>query len=138
MKPLLFILFFIGILANKTQDSNIIGTWNIIEFTMTNGDNVNKSTKEQLIENKSVWDLYFKEDGTLKQTSNMRTGESETQEGTWKITDGNLVLILKFNNRDITIKYDYELKNETLTLKRGNPMGTMDIETKFKKKELKD
>jgi len=135
MKPLLFILFFIGILVNKTQDSNIIGTWNIIEFTMTNGDNVNKTTKEQLIENKSVWDLYFMEDGTLKQTSNMRTGETETQEGTWKITDGNLIFMLKFNNSDFTIEYHYEHKNEILTLKRGNPMGTMDIETTFKKKE---
>lgn len=118
----------------NAQDTDVIGTWNIIEFTMTNGDNENKMTEDQLNKNKSVWDLYLMRDGTLKQTSNMRTGEIETQEGTWKVDNGNLILTLKFNERDITIEYGYELTGDILTLKRGNPAGTMSIETKFRKK----
>ena len=135
MKHLATILFFTGsMLTLKAQDTNLIGTWNIIEFTMSNGDNINKTTEDQLNENKSVWDLYLKEDGSLKQTSNMRTGINETQEGTWKITNGNLILTLKFDNRDITIEYGYRLVDDVLALKRSNPTGTTSVETKFRKK----
>ena len=44
-------------------------------------------TEEQLKEKQFIWDLNLLEDGTLTQTSNMRIGETETQEGSWKVTD---------------------------------------------------
>jgi hypothetical protein len=135
MKYLTITLFFLGLCSiSNAQDTNVIGTWNIIEFTMTNEDNVNKMTEDQLNEKKFVWDINLLEDGSITQTSNMRTGETETQEGSWQSTDSKLILKLNFNNQDITIEYNYGLTNDILTLKRGNPTGTMSVETKFRKK----
>jgi len=120
--------------VTNAQDATVVGTWNIVEFTMTNENNVNKMTEDALIENKSIWDLNLMENGSLTQTSNMRTGETETQEGSWKTDAENLILTLKINDKDIHIEYGYELSGDNLTLKRTNPMGTMTIETKFRKK----
>ena len=135
MKHFAFTLFFMSLISLlNAQDTNLIGDWNIIEFSMTNNGNVNKMTEQQLNDNKSVWDLYLMEDGTLQQTSNMRNGESETQTGTWISNEGNLILNLKINEREFPIQYAYELAGDILTVKRSNPMGTMNIETKFRKK----
>ena len=135
MKHLFFTILFVSLLsALNAQDSTIIGTWNIIEFTMTSADNVNKMTEDQLNEKKFIWDLNLLENGSLTQISNMRTGEKETQEGNWKVIDDNLILTLKFNNNDIIIEYDYKVTGDILTLKRGNPAGTMNVETKYRKK----
>lgn len=135
MKYLTITLFLMGLCSIlKAQETNLIGTWNIIEFSMTNDDNVNQMTEDSLKENNSIWDLNLLEDGTLRQTSNMRNGETEIQEGSWKTVNGNLIITLKINDRDITIEYGYELTEHILTLKRSNPMGTMSIETKFRKK----
>jgi len=128
-------LFFMGLLSvSNAQDTDLIGTWNIIEFTMTNEDNVNKMNENNLNEKQFIWDLILLEDGSMTQTSNMRTGETETQEGSWKVSNGKLILALKFNERDITLEYDYEVTNDILSLKRGNPTGTMSIETTYRKK----
>lgn len=135
MKNLMIISFFMAMFSvTNAQDATVVGTWNIVEFTMTNENNVNKMTEDALIENKSIWDLNLMENGSLTQTSNMRTGETETQEGSWKTDAENLILTLKINDKDIHIEYGYELSGDNLTLKRTNPMGTMTIETKFRKK----
>lgn len=131
----MIISFFMAMFSvTNAQDATVVGTWNIVEFTMTNENNVNKMTEDALIENKSIWDLNLMENGSLTQTSNMRTGETETQEGSWKTDAENLILTLKINDKDIHIEYGYELSGDNLTLKRTNPMGTMTIETKFRKK----
>ena len=131
----MIISFFMAMFSvTNSQNATVVGTWNIVEFTMTNENNVNKMTEDALIENKSIWDLNLMENGSLTQTSNMRTGETETQEGSWKTDAENLILTLKINDKDIHIEYGYELSGDNLTLKRINPMGTMIIETKFRKK----
>lgn len=135
MKHLMITLLFMGILSvTNAQDTFVVGTWNIVEFTMTNQDNVNKMNEDALKEDKSIWDLNLLENGSLTQSSNMRIGEIETQEGTWKTHNGNLILTLKINDRNIPIEYGYELSGDILILKRSNPMGTLTIETKFRKK----
>ena len=130
------ILFFCTIIfsISNAQDADIIGTWNIIEFTVNSDENGEKKTEDKLKEDGSIWELFFNEDGKIKQTSNMRTGTIETQEGTWNTSDANLTLILEFNDRDIELNYMYELKENILVLKRSNPMKTMEIISKFRKK----
>ncbi|HMC00541.1 MAG TPA: hypothetical protein VKN14_05840 [Flavobacteriaceae bacterium] len=134
MKNLTIVLFCIFYISQtNAQDTNLIGTWNIIEFTVINGENTNTSTEDILKENKSVWDLTLFEDGTSSGTSNMRNGNMETHESTWKTKNGNLTLTIKVDNRDIVIEYMYEIIDDILVLKRSNPAGTMQIITKFKK-----
>jgi len=135
MKHLMITLFLIGMLSlTNAQDTSLVGTWNIVEFTMTTQDNENKMDEEALQENKSLWDINLMANGSLTQTSNMRIGEIETQEGSWKTDGGNLTLSLKINDSIIPIEYEYELSGDILFLKRSNPMRTMTIETKFRKK----
>lgn len=134
MKHLLFTLIFMSSLSLvKAQDISVIGTWNINEFTMVKGENTDTTTESTLKENNSVWDLTFLKNGTLKQSSNMRNGSLESQEGTWTVENDNLILSLIFNGHEIKIEYKYEQKENVLVLKRSNPMGTMKIITKFKK-----
>lgn len=138
MKHLIITLIFTGTLSIlNAQDSNVIGTWNIIEFTMVNNEETNKTNEDSLKENNSVWELILLENGTLKQTSNMRNGEIESQEGSWNTNMGNLILKLKFKERNITIEYEYILTEDIMTLKRSNPMGSMVIQTKFKRENNK-
>lgn len=134
MKHLLFTLIFMSSLSLvKAQDISVIGTWSINEFTMVKGENTDTTTESTLKENNSVWDLTFLKNGTLKQSSNMRNGSLESQEGTWTVENDNLILSLIFNGHEIKIEYKYEQKENVLVLKRSNPMGTMKIITKFKK-----
>lgn len=134
MKQLAFTLAFLGLnFIPKAQDALLIGKWSIVEFTVTNNDQTNSTSEDALKENKSVWDLELLNDGLFRQTSNMRNGNMESQEGTWDISEGHLVFNLKFDNRDIRIEYEYDLKDEMLGLVRKNPAGTMKIETKFKR-----
>ncbi len=132
-----FILAFFCITAismSNAQVTNMIGTWNIIEFATITDENSEKMTEDKLKEDGSVWDLIFNEEGKIKQTSNMRTGSIESQEGTWDIAEDTLSLIFQMNDRKIELNYTYELKENILVLMRNNPMGTLKIVSKFRKK----
>jgi hypothetical protein len=132
LKTLIITLFCISTFSITTaQETNLIGTWNIIEFEIINENNSNKTTKDQLKENESVWDLVFIEKGKFKQSSNMHSGNLESQDGTWEILDNNLKLTLLLNGNEIELGYEYELKNNILTLKRSNPLPTIKIVSKF-------
>ena len=102
---------------------------------MVKGEKTNTTSESTLKEDKSAWDLYFFNDGTLKQSSNMRNGSLESQEGTWTIENDNLFLSLIFNGRKIKLEYKYQQQEDLLILKRSNPTGTMKIITKFKKEK---
>ena len=121
---------------SNAQVGDLIGTWNINEFAVVNDENIEEMNEDKLKENGSVWDLFFMEEGKFKQTSNMSgTGTMDSQEGIWKTSDDNLTISLEMNGRKFDLNYTYELKENILVLNRSNPMGTMKIVSKFKKKE---
>ena len=136
MKTLIIVLFCITIFCiSNPQDIDLIGTWNIVEFAVISNENSEKMTEEKLKDDGSVWDLFFEEGGKFKQTSNMSgTGTMDSQEGTWETSDDNLMFVLQMNDSKLELNYTYELKENILILKRSNPMGTMKIVSKFKKK----
>ena len=136
MKTLIIILLCITTFCiSNAQDIDLIGTWNITEFAVISDEHIEKMTEDKLKEDGSVWDLFFKEGGKFKQTSNMSgTGTMDSQEGTWETTDENLTFVLQMNDSKIELNYTYELEEDILILKRSNPMGTMKIVSKFKKK----
>lgn len=120
-------------LVSFGQATDLVGSWNIIEFGMVRDDNTSKTEEDQLKQNGSVWSLFFMEEGRFKQSSNMRTGDVESQEGTWKTSEDILALELQFNEQIIKLEYIFELKENILVLNRSNPMGTIKIVTKFRK-----
>jgi hypothetical protein len=135
MRNLIFVFsLVITFSISQAQNAGLIGSWDIIEFGMVSDDNTNKTEEAQLKENGAIWSLFFMEKGKFKQTSNMRTGEIESQEGTWNTLEDILELEMQFNEKIIKLEYSFELKENILVLNRSNPRGTMKIVTKFRKK----
>ena len=118
----------------KAQSTDLTGTYDIIEFGVISEENTNIMNEAQLTESGSVWSLFFMEEDKFKQTSNMRDGSMESHEGTWKVTDDVLTLELHLNDRLIPIEYTFNFSDGVLVLTRGNPMGTMKIVTRFRRK----
>ena len=121
-------------LCVNAQTTDLLGSWDIIEFGMVSDENTNKADEAQLKEQGSEWSLFFMDDSKFKQTSNMRTGETESHEGTWSILEDKLTLDLKVGEQLIKIQYAFKTEDDVLILERGNPMGTMKIVTKFRKR----
>lgn len=133
MKTLFMVLFYFFIVSKSTgQTTNLIGTWNIIDFSVISENNNDTRDEQKLKEDDSVWDLFFMEEGKLKQTSNMSNGKIETWEGKWKISDKDLTLLLEVNNQEIELFYTYTLKENIFILEHSNPKGTMKIVSKFR------
>ncbi len=117
----------------SAQAAPLTGTWNIVEFAMTRNGDTSTTTESQLREAGSVWDLLFLEDGRFKQTSNMRTGETEVQEGSWTLADDALTLTFEMDQGPLPIRYMCEVTDDVLVLKRGSPNGAMMIVATYKK-----
>lgn len=119
---------------SNAQNSKLNGDWNISEFKMTNNNISNVRTESDLKEEKAIWGLFFMDNNQFKQSSNMHSGKTESQTGTWVISNNKLTLNLEANMSKIQLIYTYEIQNEVLILKRRNPSGTMEIIVKFIRK----
>ncbi len=136
MKISLFVLFCLftgkGLLA---QEIDITGTWTMFEMTWTNGDEVNKTTEQQLKDQGMTSDYFFMPDGKLKLISNMTgSGNLETVEGTWKLEGDNLICSLTVNENPVDISWDFEFKDDFIHLKRTSPDGSTSVLNSFKRK----
>lgn len=136
MKTLLALIFCFGfLLSTNAQDSNLNGTWNLVEFTMDNNGNKQSMNEQKLKEDGSAWDIFFMEDAKFRQTSNMSgSGTMDTYEGTWKTSGNNINLELIVDGQKVSLAYTYKLTDNLLTLERHNPAGTMKITAAFRKK----
>ncbi len=141
MKKLLikYLIVSISILLSfpflNAQTQELLGTWNIIEFSMSSPQGDNLITEENLTKEGSIWDLFFLKDGKFKQTSNMSgSGTLDSQEGTWTVEATNLSLQLEMNEQKFELLYTFELKKDVLILSRSNPMNTVKMISKFRKK----
>jgi len=135
MKTLFFIFFCIATYSiSNAQTTDLIGSWEIIEFAINSNENSDIRTEDQLKKDNSVWNLFFMDQGKFKQTSNMSgTGTIDSQEGTWKTLEDELTLELQMNGQKFNLNYTFLLTENILILNRSNPMGTMKIVSKFKK-----
>ncbi|MCX2718036.1 hypothetical protein [Lentiprolixibacter aurantiacus] len=115
------------------QQQEFTGTWNLIDFKMVMEENTNHMDKATLNKEGAVWDLIFREDGSMTQTSNMRNGETESWDGRYETEGDNLKLFLMIEGREMPLQYQFEFKDNVLHLKRSNPMGTVHILTQFRK-----
>ena len=119
----------------QAQEIDITGTWTIFEMTWTSGDEVNKTTEDQLKDQEMTSDYFFMPDGKLKLISNMTGSERlETAEGTWKLEGDKLICSLRVEENPVDIIWDFEFKDDVIHLKRTSPDGSTSVVNSFKRK----
>ena len=119
----------------QAQEIDITGTWTMFEMIWTSGEEVNKTTEDQLKDQEMMSDYYFMPEGKLKLISNMTgSGDLETVEGTWKLEGNKLTLSLMMEGNPVDITWDFEFKDEVIHLKRTSPDGSTSVVNSFKRK----
>ena len=130
---LLFCLFTAKELL--AQEIDITGTWTMFEMTWNSGDEVNKTTEEQLKDQGMTTDYFFMPDGKLKLISNMTgSGNLETVEGTWKLEGDKLIFSLRVDENPVDMIWDFEFKDDFIHLERTSPDGSTSVVNSFKRK----
>jgi hypothetical protein len=145
---LVFLIVTFAFSQINAQQNDLTGKWQIVNFgiTMTtdpdtvdiNGDSiriVRSNNEAELRADASVWTLELLDSAQLIQTSNMRTGDLESQFGTWSISADTLGLNMAVGKRKIVIKYVFVLIDKELHLQRQNPKRTMRINSVFHKED---
>ena len=119
----------------QEQQTNIEGTWGIVDLTYKTPDGTQKVMEAEIKNGTATTDFYFMKDGKFKQTSNMSgSGMLETYDGTWTLNGSKLIITLSLQGQLVDVDYMCEFKNELLVLTRTSPDGKMSIINTFKKK----
>ena len=138
MKIKISLLFLICLFTGKAiqaQEIDISGTWTIFEMIWTSGEEVNKTTENQLKDQGMTSDYFFMPDGKLKLISNMTgSGSLETVEGTWKLEGDKLTCSFSMDGNLVDIIWDFEFKDDVINLKRTSPDGSTSVVNSFKRK----
>ena len=117
------------------QDIDITGTWTMFEMIWNSGDEVNKTTEEQLKDQEMTTDYFLMPDGKFKLISNMTgSGNLETVEGTWKLEGDKLIFSLRVDENSRDLIWDFEFKDDYIHLKRTSPDGSTSVVNSFKRK----
>lgn len=121
-----------GLLA---QETDITGAWIMYELTWINGDQVNKTTENQLEIQAMITEYDFKSDGKLILVSNMTgSGRLETMEGSWKLDGDKLTCSYVYEENPVDVVWDFEFKDEAIHLMRSSPDGSSTVINSFKRK----
>lgn len=119
-----------------TANKELVGSWEIIEFRLVGmgGDPV--STEKILRDAGAVWEMEFSKNGDFKQDFNMRKQDMamETEEGEWSAHNDSLKIEISSDIVASTLKYTYEINEDTLVLSLRNPDTDAKIITRFRKK----
>jgi hypothetical protein len=119
----------------QAQEIDITGTWTMFEMTWTSGEEVNKTTEDQLKDEEMMTDYFFMPDGKLELLTNMTGSERlETAEGTWKLEGDKLTCSHMVEENLVDITWDFEFKDDVIHLKRTSPNGSTSVVNSFKRK----
>lgn len=119
----------------QAQEIDITGNWTMFEMIWTRGEEVNKTTEDQLKDEGMSSDYFFMPEGKLKLISNMTgSGTMETVEGTWKLDGDKLTCGFKMGEQVRDIVWDFESEDEIIHLKRNSPDGSTSVVNSFKRK----
>jgi hypothetical protein len=122
-------------MAMQAQDIDITGTWTMYEMAWTSGEDINKTTEEQIKDQGMITDYFFMPEGKFKLVSNMTgSGTMETVEGTWKLDGDQLTCSLKIGENLADVVWDFELKEEVINLRRTSPDGSTSVVNTFRRK----
>jgi hypothetical protein len=138
MKIKISLLLLFCLLTGKEIQAQVIdvtGTWTMFEMIWTSGEEVNKTTEDQLKDQGMITDYFFMPDGKFKLISNMTGSESlETVEGTWKLEGDKLTCSLRMDENLVDIIWDFEFKDDVIHLKRTSPDESSSVVNSFKRK----
>ena len=117
------------------QEIDITGTWTMFEMIWESGDEVNKTTEEQLKDEGMTTDYFLMPDGKLKLISNMTgSGNLETVEGTWKLEGEKLIFSFRVDENPVDMIWDFKFIDDFIHLKRTSPDGSTSVVNSFKRK----
>jgi len=134
MKALILtVIFFAACFSLTAQEEELTGSWKIIEFSVSNNGESDLKDESMLNEEGLVWNIVLKSGNEFTQTSNMRNGTMETQEGEWKATDDKLTLEFEIDGDDFKITYEYMFEDDVLMLTRSSPDAKVSVQAKFTK-----
>lgn len=132
---LLVLVCFITGSELHAQEVDIAGTWGMYEMIWTTGDQVDKTTEEQLKAEEMMTEYSFKPDGELRLISNMTgSGKLEIVEGTWKLEGDKLRISFLIEGNQADLVWDFEFRDEAIHLKRSSPDGSTSVVNSFKRK----
>jgi hypothetical protein len=134
IRLLLFLCLLTG-RAIQAQVIDITGTWTMYEMTWTSGQDINKTTEDQIKDQGMITDYFFMPEGKFKLISNMTgSGNMETAEGNWKLEGDKLTCSVKIGEDLVDIVWDFELKDGVINLKRTSPDGSISVVNSYKRK----
>lgn len=138
MKITISLLVLFCLLTGREMQAQVVditGTWTMFEMTWTSGEEVNKTTEDQLKDEGMTSEYSFMSDGKLKLISNMTgSGSLETVEGTWKLEGEELTCSLSMDGNSVDIIWGFEFKDEVIHLMRTSPDGSTSVVNSFKRK----
>ena len=122
-------------MALQAQDIDITGTWTMYEMAWTSGQDVNKTTEDQIKDQGMITDYFFMPEGKFKLISNMTgSGNMETAEGNWKLEGDFLTCSIKMGEDLVDIVWGFELKDNEINLSRTSPDGSTTVVNSFRRK----
>lgn len=118
------------------QETDITGTWTIVEMTWTMGGEVNTTTEEQMKAEGMTSEYQFQPEGKLTLITNMamRSPELQTIEGTWTLEADKLTTGLVMDGNPVEIAWGFEFSDEMIHLTRTSPDGSATVINSFKRK----
>ncbi len=139
MKIMTFLLLcLLTCKAIQAQIIDITGTWTMFEMTWTSGQNINKTTEDQIKAQGLITDYFFMPNGEFKLISNMTgSGNMETAEGTWKLEENKLIYSVKIGENLMDFIWDFDFKDNVINLKRTSPDGSTSVVNSLKRKQFK-
>jgi len=138
MKIKISLLLLFCLLTGKeiqAQEIDLTGTWTMFEMIWTSGEEVNKTTEDQMKDQGMTSEYFFMPDGEFKLISNMTgSGNMETAEGTWKLEGDKLTCSFRMDENPVDIIWDFGFKDDVINLKRTSPDGSTSVVNSFKRK----
>ena len=138
MKTRITLLLLLGVFTGRelqAQEADITGTWTMYEMAWTTGDQVEKTTEEQLKDQGMMSEYSFMADGNFKLISNMTgSGKTENMEGTWKLEGDKLTITFTMEGNSRDIVWDFEFLDDAFNVKRTSPDGSTSVVNSFKRK----
>ena len=119
------------------QGGEIIGSWTMFKMIWIQGENIDKTTQDQMKDQGLSTEYSFMADGKFKLKSNMNMKGSvnmETMEGTWKLEADKLTCSFLMNGNSVDILWDIEFEDGVIHMKRTFPDGSTSVVNSFKRK----
>ena len=128
-------IYLLSALGIQAHDIYITGPGTMYEMIWITGDEVNKTTEDQMKDEGMTSEYFFLPEGKLNLVSNMTGfGVLETLEGAWKLDVDKLTCSFILEGNPVDTTWDFEFKDDAIHLKRTFADGSTSVVNSFKRK----